>query len=69
MKDFRSDTYFTDNSIQDTLIWLLHHQDSFDSFTFDVDTQQIIVSHAAGVDIVRVGTYLNASYGILLTSK
>jgi hypothetical protein len=48
--------------------WLLHHQDVFDSFNFDVLSQELTVTHAAGRDIIRVGMFLNATYGILVTS-
>ncbi len=40
----------------------------FDSFHFDVHTQELSVTHAAGVDIIRQGMFLNAKYGILVTS-
>ena len=43
-------------------------QDIFDSFHFDVHTQELSVTHAAGVDIIRQGMFLNAKYGILVTS-
>ncbi|EPJ8958581.1 TPA: hypothetical protein ACGDOP_003429, partial [Acinetobacter baumannii] len=52
----------------DTVTWLLHHQDVFESFHFDVLSQELSVTHAAGRDIIRVGTFLNATYGILVTS-
>lgn len=46
----------------------MQHQDIFDSFHFDVHTQELSVTHAAGVDIIRQGMFLNAKYGILVTS-
>ncbi len=46
----------------------MQHQDIFDSFHFDVHTQELSVTHAAGVDVIRVGMFLNAKYGILVTS-
>lgn len=67
-KDFKSETYNVDESVTDTLIWLMHHQEIFDSFHFDAHTQELSVTHAAGVDIIRVGMFLNAKYGILVTS-
>lgn len=67
-KDFNSETYTVDESISDTILWLMHHQEIFDSFHFDVHTQELSVTHAAGVDIIRVGMFLNAKYGILVTS-
>ncbi|ESK53997.1 hypothetical protein [Acinetobacter tjernbergiae] len=67
-KDFKLETYTADDCIADTLLWLIHHQETFDSFHFDVHTQELSVTHAAGVDIIRVGMFLNAKYGILVTS-
>ena len=67
-KDFKSETYKVDESTTDTILWLMQHQDIFDSFYFDVHTQELSVTHAAGVDIIRVGMFLNAKYGILVTS-
>jgi len=67
-KDFKSETYTVDDNMADTMTWLMHHQEVFDSFHFDVHTQELSVSHAAGVDIIRVGMYLTAKYGILVTS-
>jgi hypothetical protein len=32
-KDFKAQTYIVDEHLPDTLTWLCHHQDSFDSFT------------------------------------
>lgn len=68
MKDFKASTYVADENVQDTIRWLLHHQDCFDSFRFDVETQELTVTHVAGVDIIRAGQFLNAGYGILITS-
>ena len=67
-KDFKSETYTADESIADTIVWLMQHQETFDSFHFDVHTQELSVTHAAGVDIIRIGMFLNAKYGILVTS-
>ncbi|MEZ2902109.1 hypothetical protein [Acinetobacter terrestris] len=67
-KDFKAKTYIVDEHLQDTFTWLCHHQDSFDSFTYDAITQELAVQHANGMDIIRVGDYLNASYGILITA-
>ena len=67
-KDFKALTYVADENIADTVTWLLNHQDAFDSFHFDVQSQELSVAHAAGEDIVRAGTFLNATYGILVTS-
>lgn len=67
-KDFKAQTYIVDEHLKDTLTWLCHHQDSFDSFTYDAITQELTVQHANGTDIIRMGDYLNASYGILITA-
>ena len=67
-KDFKSESYIVDANVADTLLWLMQHQDIFDSFHFDVHTQELSVTHAAGVDIIREGMFLNAKYGILVTS-
>ncbi|NNH87570.1 hypothetical protein [Acinetobacter terrae] len=67
-KDFKAQTYIVDDCLEDTLTWLCHHRDSFDSFTYDAITQELVVHHANGMDIIRVGDYLNASYGILITA-
>ncbi|MBP3015504.1 hypothetical protein [Acinetobacter baumannii] len=53
-KDFKALTYIADDNIE--------------SFHFDVLSQELSVTHAAGRDIIRVGTFLNATYGILVTS-
>lgn len=67
-KDFKAQTYIVDEHLPNTLTWLCHHQDSFDSFTYDAITQELLVHHANGVDSIRIGDYLNASYGILITA-
>ncbi len=67
-KDYKALTYIADENISDTILWLLNHQDVFESFQFDVLSQELSVTHAAGRDIIRVGTFLNATYGILVTS-
>jgi hypothetical protein len=35
---------------------------------FDVQNQQLTVTHTAGIDQIRAGMYLTAKYGILVTS-
>jgi len=67
-KDFKSETYTVDEHVADTILWLVHHQEIFDSFHFDVHTQELSVTHAAGVDVIRIGMFLTAKYGILVTS-
>ena len=67
-KDFKAQTYIVDEHLPNTLTWLCHHQDSFDSFTYDAITQELLVHHANGIDSIRRGDYLNASYGILITA-
>ena len=67
-KDFKAKTYIVNEHLEDTLIWLCHHQDSFDSFTYDTISKELVVHHANGADIIRVGDYLNSSYGILITA-
>lgn len=67
-KNFKSLTYIVDEHLTDTLSWLCNHQDTFDSFIYNALTQKLAVQHANGTDIIRVGDYLNASYGILLTA-
>lgn len=67
-KDFKQLTYIVDDNLSDTLTWLLHHQDSFDSFSYDSLKQELTVFHANGTDIIKIGDYLNASYGILITA-
>ncbi|WP_425917894.1 hypothetical protein [Acinetobacter sp. TSRC1-2] len=67
-KDFKVQTYIVDGRLEDTLTWLCHHQDSFDSFTYDAISKELVVHHANGTDIIRVGDYLNSSYGILITA-
>ena len=67
-KNFHSETYIVDGNIADTIAWLIQHQDIFDSLHFDVHTQELSVTHAAGEDIIREGMFLTAKYGILVTS-
>lgn len=67
-KDFNAATYIVGESLSDTLTWLCHHQDSFNTFTYDAIAQELVVHHANGMDVIRVGDYLNASYGILITA-
>lgn len=68
LKDFKAMTYVADENVADTLTWLLHHQDSFERFEYDALTKELLVHHANGTDRIKVGDYLNASYGILITS-
>lgn len=51
-----------------TILWLLKHQDIFDSLHYDTLSRTLTVKHVAGEDILRKGMYLNAEYGILITS-
>ncbi|OTG82283.1 hypothetical protein [Acinetobacter sp. ANC 4648] len=67
-KNFKAETYVVDDHLSDTLTWLCQHQDCFDSFEYDALHQQLKVHHANGVDVIRVGMFLNAQYGILITS-
>ena len=67
-KDFTQLSYIVDSTLADTLVWLCHHQDCFDSFEYDVLQQELKVHHANGTDIIREGMFLNAKYGILITS-
>ncbi|WP_312532890.1 hypothetical protein [Acinetobacter variabilis] len=67
-KDFQADTYIVDENLADTLHWLSLHQDCYDSFHYDALSQTLTVEHANGADVIRVGDYLNASYGILITA-
>ena len=66
--DFTADTYIVTDRLADTLVWLSHHQDCFDSFNYDTFTLELVVYHANGADIIREGNYLNARYGILISS-
>lgn len=68
MKDFKALTYIVDDNLADTLTWLSHHQDCFERFSYDCMTQELCVEHANGMDMIRKGDYLNASYGILITA-
>lgn len=67
-KDFKAETYIVDENLADTLTWLCHHQECFDSFHYDAIAQELLVRHANGEDIIKKGDYLNAQYGILITS-
>ena len=67
-KDFQAERYTVDANMADTIAWLLHHQDCFESFHYDAIQQQLVVQHANGQDIIREGDYLNAGYGILITA-
>lgn len=68
LKDFQKQTYIVNDNLADTLHWLTVHQDCYDSFQYDAISKQLIVYHANGMDEIRVGDYLNASYGILITA-
>ncbi|WP_111892232.1 hypothetical protein [Acinetobacter sp. MB5] len=67
-KNFQAETYIVDEQVADTVSWLLQHQDCFDELHFDVQNQELTVTHAAGMDQIRAGMYLTAKYGILVTS-
>ncbi len=67
-KNFKAETYIVDENLVDTLTWLCHHQECFDSFHYDAIVQKLWVRHANGEDIIKKGDYLNAQYGILITS-
>ncbi len=67
-KDFHAKTYIVDENLADTLHWLSLHQDCYDSFHYDALSQTLTVEHANGADVIRVGDYLNANYGILITA-
>ena len=67
-KDFKAMTYVVDENLTDTFAWLLEHQDCYDSFEFDVLSQTLLVHHANGTDQIKKADYLNAKYGILITS-
>ena len=67
-KNFHAMTYVVDDQLADTLHWLSLHQDCFDRFEYDCQTQQLQVFHANGMDVIRLGDYLNAQYGILITA-
>lgn len=68
LKDFKAQTYIVDENILDTLTWLLTHQDCYDRFEYDSFEKTLHVHHANGTDQIKVGQYLNASYGLLVTS-
>lgn len=68
MKNFQALTYIVDANLADTLTWLSLHQDCFERLRYDCLTQELCVEHANGMDIIREGDYLNASYGILITA-
>lgn len=54
--------------LSETIIWLFHHSDIFDSLHYDTATNQLRVCHALGEDLIREGMYLTAKYGNLVTS-
>ena len=64
----KTQQHIVTNQLDQTIIWLMQHQDIFDSLSFDVITQQLTVKHAAGEDLIREGMYLTAQSGILVTS-
>lgn len=68
LKDFKAKTYIVDDNMADTLTWLLEHQDNYDSFEYHAFTQELLVHHANGTDRIKVGQFLNAQHGILITS-
>lgn len=68
LKDFQALTYVVDDNVADTIRWLLSHQECFDVLHYDAVQQQLFVDHANGTDIIQSGQYLNAQYGILITS-
>ena len=43
-KDYKALTYIADENISDTILWLLNHQDVFESFQFDVLSQELSVT-------------------------
>ena len=67
-KNFQSAHYVVDEQLVDTLTWLCLHQECYEHFEFDVFTQELKVHHANGTDTIRQGMFLNAQYGILITS-
>ena len=67
-KDFSEKTYIVDDNLADTLTWLVTHQEAYGSFEYDSFTKVLLVHHANGTDQIKVGQYLNAKYGILITS-
>lgn len=67
-KDFKALTYIVDDHLADTLTWLVSHQDCYDAFEYNALTQELHVHHANGTDRIKKGDYLNAGYGILITS-
>lgn len=67
-KDFKAMTYVVDANLADTLTWLVSHQNCYDRFEYDALTKELLVHHANGTDRIKQGDYLNASYGILITS-
>lgn len=67
-KDFKAMGYVVDEYLADTLAWLVEHQDCYDTFQYDALTKELIVHHANGTDNIKTGDYLNAQYGILITS-
>lgn len=68
MKDFSADTYIVDDHLADTLSWLAHHQECYEHFEYDALSKELRVHHANGTDRIKKGDYLNAQYGILITS-
>lgn len=61
-------TYIVTEDVLATISWLLAHADCYDRLQYDTFTQTLVVEHANGKDIIKVGHYLNARYGILITS-
>ena len=67
-KNFQSESYIVDHNLSDTLTWLLAHQDCYERFEYDALQQQLTVFHANGQDVILTGDYLNAKYGILIST-
>lgn len=67
-QDVKADSYIVNENLADTLAWLVAHQDCYDALHYDVIKRELSVEHANGKDIIKTGHYLNARYGILITS-
>ena len=61
-------TYIATQDVAATISWLLAHQECYERFEYNALTQELMVEHANGRDIIKIGHYLNAQYGVLLTS-
>ncbi|MBF7689468.1 hypothetical protein [Acinetobacter pollinis] len=51
-----------------TIQWLMKYDECFDELKYDAIRKEWTVRHAAGEDILRIGMFLTAKYGILVTS-